>query len=417
MRKRICMWDNRGMEQPHSKLSEAGREVAKHTAWHFTGAPLLDMVSERWKRWVGAALPSIGAWLLGHRTGLNWEWATTVALLTAAVVWFAWHYVRWRNQIAAIVPQPAPAPSESREITGLAHNPTQPDLRVSYEESRSSNRGKLVLKTSSSKPIKIAKIGPLVSEELYHTENDLVLLKTVYPDIEANAPLECQVLGVNDPKRHLSTSLESVLEAGGIASDSVVIDYTSEGGTFSKKFNLHKNPDGTIVCDTQQSQGAPRDLSDLRHRMSLLKSAPEQLPFVGELTMLVKEANAVRQRLSNLMSEAMNVSDKAAIEAVTYPLSLTLFRAKKDSDPWEWYLKSLWQFHALYTEHRIRAFTYSLPFESGFLKTIVPSEMHFNNVISMLEEHTQGLDTWIDNIKRPYAASVIFAPFESATTS
>jgi hypothetical protein len=292
----------------------------------------------------------------------------------------------------------------------------QPDLRVSHE-SLHGNRGKILFKTSSSKPIKIVKVGPLISEELYRAEHELVLLKTVYPDIEANAPLECQMLGVNDVKRHLSTSLESVLESGGTSSDSVVIEYSSEDGIFSKNFSLYKNSDGTIVWDTKQPGTVPGDLSDLRHRISLLKSAPEQLPFIGELTVLVKEANAVRQRLSNLMSEALKIGDKAAIEAVTYPLSLTLFRAKKDSDPWEWYLKSIWQFQALYTEHRLRAFTYELPFESGFLKNIVPSEMHFNNVIAMMEEHNEGLYAWINNIKRPYAATAIFAPLKSATIS
>src|ERR1017187_9356506 len=80
-----------------SKLSKIGEEVGKHTAWHFTGAPLLETATEKWKKWVGSMLTSAASFALGKLTGLGWLWAITIFCLVFGVFWFGWHYYRWRH--------------------------------------------------------------------------------------------------------------------------------------------------------------------------------------------------------------------------------------------------------------------------------------------------------------------------------
>jgi hypothetical protein len=293
--------------------------------------------------------------------------------------------------------------------------PKIPDIRVSYED-QAGNRAKLVFKTSNPTPVKILRIGPLVSQEMYRMEHELMLLKTVYPDVEIGSPAECQILGVNDTKGKLGTSLTSVLEAGGVTSDSVLIEYAdADSNKFSKTFHLHKNSDGSIVWASEESPlPRPKDLSDLRHRLGLLKSAPEQLPYIGELKVLADEARSLKDYLQRIMEEAKNLGDSKAFAALGQPLSLRLFREKTETDPWEWYLQALWRFQGLYMEHRLRAFSYSLPFKSGFLEHVVPTEVDFNSVVGMIGDHQNALVELAKKMKGPYTDSVIFAPFATA---
>jgi hypothetical protein len=90
------------MQDIRSKASEAGKEIGKHSLFHVTGAPLLDSLTERWKRWVGASVPSIGSFILGKLTGVSWWWAIAICLLTFGVVWFGWHYFRWKHLLARV---------------------------------------------------------------------------------------------------------------------------------------------------------------------------------------------------------------------------------------------------------------------------------------------------------------------------
>src|SRR6202167_1525407 len=80
-----------------SKASKLAEEVAHHTAWHFTGEPLLDTATEQWKKRAGAALPSLGAFILSKLTGVGWWWAAAIFLMTFGAVWFGWQYFRWRH--------------------------------------------------------------------------------------------------------------------------------------------------------------------------------------------------------------------------------------------------------------------------------------------------------------------------------
>jgi hypothetical protein len=84
-----------------SKRSEVGREAVKHTIWHFTGAPLLDAFKEKWKQALGATLPSIGALIASHLTGVNWWWVVVIACETFGLVWFFWNRDSGRSVPAA----------------------------------------------------------------------------------------------------------------------------------------------------------------------------------------------------------------------------------------------------------------------------------------------------------------------------
>ena len=68
------------------------------------------------------------------------------------------------------------------------------------------------------------------------------------------------------------------------------------------------------------------------------------------------------------------------------------------------YLKSLFRFHALYMDHRLRAQALSLPFKSGVLEWLVPSdEVNFNRAVEMIEEHHKKLIESAKDQQRNYA--------------
>jgi hypothetical protein len=109
------MCDNRAMEEQRSKLSEVGREIGKHTAWHFTGAPLLDSAAEKWKRWIGSIVPSLASTIASRIAGLGWWWVAVITLQTFGLVWFIWNWIRWRH-IATLRLQGKSAPEGTQEL-------------------------------------------------------------------------------------------------------------------------------------------------------------------------------------------------------------------------------------------------------------------------------------------------------------
>ena len=184
-----------------------------------------------------------------------------------------------------------------------------PDLRVDYRKPGVGvSRPTLVFRVRSGSPTTIKKVGPLVSEEAYRTENDFILLQEMIPEIELNQPVECQISSLRNPASGDLASLQEVLEQGGPnVSDSAVIEYTAGEQDFSRRFFLYKNADGSIVWTTENRQPGPMDLRILRRKLHLLRKAIPDLTYAGKLSLLMHQSLALESTLVDVLRSNANV--------------------------------------------------------------------------------------------------------------
>jgi hypothetical protein len=348
-----------------------------------------------------------------------------------------WHWLRgWVTQ-KALKEENAQLRAELRQLKEATKSPgvapetlallkDAPAIRVEYFAGTEATAGKLILKNDRDSPAIIRQFGKLISREQYASEYALTIIPAVPPQVEKGNPVECKMYGVVSSGA-TSTSLEALIQSGTENTiDVISIDYDDcDGNQFSRLFLLTRNADGSIVfvpepiaLRGQIEPHAPKaqDLSVLRHELGLSKylqrraaevrgSAPKDLTRAGRLLQLADEAGAVFDFLDRMRTEAKSMGDTAALACFDYPLSGSFFEVMSKTDPWEWYLKSLWRFQALYMEHRKRAFNSDLPFKSGVLKNIVPNdEVDCGLLVEMISEHQRLLIQCAEDLRRPYVS-------------
>src|SRR5262249_1883968 len=140
-------------------------------------------------------------------------------------------------------------------------------------------------------------------EERYRAEQELVLLRTVHPWIDAENPTECEISGVSD-----TGSLESLLEQGGPKTlDYVPVQCEVDGRQFSLNFSLYKNADGSIVWRDSATDLEVQDLADLRHKLDLAKAFPQQQTAAQQYA---RQLEAERSNAQQLKQEVMKLGDQ-----------------------------------------------------------------------------------------------------------
>lgn len=366
-----------------------------HAAWwavEWTGKKLIEKLAE-----AGLIAFAIGAvaWFKSHL-----DIVTVISGFVISLLVLFWNAKRNKSVM------------EPKEPARVVNTPEEHSERVISSrlkvELRDGEPPRLVFKVrEGSPPTKIRNVGPLISEEWYHTEQPLILLQSEIPEVEKGEPVECQFLGA-DFKR--------TLEAGGpMTLDSITIQYTCEGSIelYSSQFILHKNADGSIVFSTDKTRISPKDLKDLRYRLLLLKEAEKELTYVGMVETLADEARTLKEHLQAIHSQALNAADKGAQAALAHPLSVNVLDITTSLP---WYLVELCKFHGLYNDHRVRVVNTKV-LTVLLLKWAIGTETAtYKEVLDAIYEHQVALEKLTPDKRRRYAA-IAATPVDKATIS
>ena len=280
--------------------------------------------------------------------------------------------------------------------------PPGPDLKVEYRESSRGLRAALIFRVRKGSPVTIQKVGPLVSEELYRTENSFVLLQSVIPEVEIDHPVESQISFVRNEKSGELVALEDVLEAGGAGvTDSVLIEYAADGQHFSRRYYLHKNADGSIVWSAESRQPEPKDLRVLRGTLRSLHGAFEDLTFVGRPKGLEQDSLSLESQLSDILDTATEGTDLGhpfRIETISLNLSEALLPLLERL--------RLMSFRDRYTQFEEKCRSLHLHRNPAVpnLPTL-PNEFSGPEILQAISKHRNGLNEIAAHYTRQYAAS------------
>lgn len=275
-------------------------------------------------------------------------------------------------------------------------------LRIGYVRSDGQGRAKLTFKTDSVRPIKIKRIGPILSTERYQSEHEIDLLQNVHPQIDVNNPAECEISGIHGIKGcHSGVSLDSVLEAGGQdTSDSAAVEYADEDGNqLSLQLFLHKNQDGSIIWDGDSPNLDPKDLCALRQKLSLLRKARAELMYAGVLKLLAKEAQELDTGLREILFGPSSIVPSVPKVDLSRPMSRDVIcLGPKESWPLSWERMRLMSFRDRYRAYRDRCETMTL---LGSLPQI-PNSLGMDDFAKALAEHGGGLARLSEGIASRY---------------
>jgi len=296
-----------------SRISRVGEEVAKHTAWHFTGAPLLDALTEKWKKKViSVLLSALGLVLAGIKTHLQPWWIVTVACEAAALIWMVWSFLGVSERRVAEPTDPAsstppvPQPPVPAPIEDVA--PDAPNPLVEYRSSGA--RHELILTTDKDRHVITPSIGPLACAERYGAEYEITTIPRILSQVSTGSPVTCQI-AVRDPHTGSIVPLVDILrQSSPEGSASVFLSFKdSDDNEFSRLFTVHRNVDdsvtwipGPVTLKGKRQAPIPGigNLAKLRARLSLADNFPDEQKAAQQY---LREAEEARKKIESLESQ------------------------------------------------------------------------------------------------------------------
>lgn len=281
--------------------------------------------------------------------------------------------------------------------------PEEPDLRVDYRKLPERERGALIFRIRSGPPTTICRIGPVISEQTYRTESELVRLTDFIPDIEVGHDAECRIL---------SRTLEQVLEAGGpTVSDSIVVDYTANNSRLSRNFFLYKNADGSIVWSTQDRKVPPKDLQDIRKLLGSLGQSLYDLVYAGQLKAMALECEAMQAQLIKILETRTTTE----LDLSTPMMRRIIFLDDAETTVPCWERLRLMSFRDRYQQYLGRFEELSLGAVIPRIPTL-PNDMQAAALIGSMSQQAAAILALSENFRDRYAAIWFVIP-ANATSS
>lgn len=274
-------------------------------------------------------------------------------------------------------------------------NITPPTLKLGYRR-QGDERPRLVFAVPKGSPaVKIRTVGAFVSEEIYRLYLPFQLLQTEIPEVEDSSAVECQFVAPN---------IKAALEAGGpMTLDSIAVEYSLVGRseTFTSRFFIFKNSDGSIVFSTERTVTSPKDLTELRERLRLLREADHNLTFAGRLIELANEASVICNDLARLNKEVVKTGHGKMQELMKHPLSTRELEEIGFAAP---QMVSLVRFHGMWDNHRNRVAESGLVSLNNISWAVGSQEATYKEVLDGLNQHIKKLLEQATEIRRRYAA-------------
>jgi hypothetical protein len=407
------------------RYPKSAKKSPSTTAWHFTGAPLLDALTDKWKKKaVSVILSTAGVVLAGVKTNLQPWWIVTAACEASALIWMIWSFLsmghRGELHPSAVAPPaardalPSPtvrigsaiiAPDEPAEGDSLKDAPA---LLLSYRRTPG-GKSHLILSNEKGRTALVQRIGAIHGTETFAAYYGMTVVPST-PHVAMREPVSCDLFGVANPYEGGTHPLEDVLRNfSREGSASVVVDFNdADGRQFSQQFRLKReandsvifNPDPVVIRGQVAVPPTGRqDLAALHFKLKLLRDAKGRLEQAGRLLHLAEQAELLMEYLGNILKE--NDADKAKGIDLSKPLHEAVFVGEGE-DAMNKYKLKMTSFRDRYNMHQREVCASSGESNPFGLPPQIPNELEKDEILAALAKHANSLKRAAVNLESPY---------------